>query len=169
MMRLQAPPLRAALARSRCLRPKTSQICLALRTHQPLSTLGAEYVMVQVGDPLPAGCRHVQIFYPVVEVHRDAVPKKRRIPFDNVGGRRIAQLPISADLLELPIERVCFSCVQGIAELPDEIGRLDQFRLETGCLLAVFRDRKACHLDRRRDTRRVEDWRFLVSLEYKYF
>src|SRR5713226_995430 len=99
-------------------------------------------MMVEVRDPLPAGSRHVQIFYPVVEVHRDAVPKKRRVPFNNVGGRRIAKLPV-------------------------EIGSLDQFRLETGCLLAIFRDWKACHLDCRRNTRRVADWRFIESLEYK--
>ena len=143
------------------------QIYLALRTHQPLRTLCAEYVMVQVGDPLPAGSRHVQIFYPVVEVHRDAVPKKRRVPFNDVGGRRIAKLPVGADLLELPIKRVGFPRIQGITELPDEIGSLDQSRLQNGGLRAIFRDWKACHLDRRRDTRRVADWRFLESLEYK--
>src|SRR5713101_4020606 len=114
-------------------------------------------MMVEVRDPLPAGSRHVQIFYPVVEVHRDAVPKKRRVPFNNVGGRRIAKLPVGADLLELPIERVCFPRIQGIAKLPDEIGSL----------LAIFRDWKACHLDCRRNTRRVADWRFIESLEYK--
>src|ERR1700730_18008710 len=136
-------------------------------TTQPLRTLRAEDVMLQVCDPLPAGSRHVQIFYPVVEVHRDAVPEKRRVPFHNIGGRRIAKLPVGADLLELPIERVCFARIQGIAKLPDEIGGLDQSRLETGALRAIFRDWKACHLDRRRNTRRVEDWRFLESLEHK--
>src|SRR6266851_1310159 len=126
-------------------------------------------MMVEVRYPLPAGRRHVQIFYPVVEVHRHAVPEKGRVPFNNVGRRRIAELPVGADLLELPIERVCFSRIQGIAKLPDEIGSLDQSRLETGGLLAIFRDWKACHLDRRRNTGRVEDWSFLESLEYKYF
>src|SRR5450631_2505154 len=142
---------------------------LALRTHQPLRALRTQDMMVQVCDPLPAGSRHVQVFYPVLDVHRDAVPEKCRVLFNDVGGRRIAKLPVGADLLELPIQRVCFPRIQGIAELPDEIGGLDQFRLETGCLLAVFRDRKACHLERRRDTRGVDDWRFLESLEYKYF
>src|SRR5260370_11849093 len=106
---------------------KDPQICSALRTHQPLSTLCAEYVMVEVRYPLPAGRRHVQIFYPVVEVHRDAVPKKGRVPFNNVGGRRIAKLPVGADLLELPIKPVCFPRIQGFADLPHQTPGLTPF------------------------------------------
>src|SRR5258705_13942501 len=83
-------------------------------------------MMVEVGDPLPAGSRHIQIFYSVVEVHRDAVPEKGRVLFGNVGGRRIPQVPVRADLFEFIIERGCFARVQGIAELPYEICSLDQ-------------------------------------------
>src|SRR5258707_1704412 len=112
-------------------------------------------MMVEVGDPLPAGSRHIQVFHAVVEMHRDAVPKKSRVLLDDVGGRRIPKLPIGTDLLKLPIESVCFPRIQGIAKLPDEIGSLDQSRLKTASLLAIFRDWKACHLDGRRDTRGV--------------
>src|SRR5258705_7255764 len=95
-------------------------------------------MMVEVGDPLPAGSRHIQIFYAVVEVHRDAVPEKGRVLFRNVGGRGIPELPVRADLFEFIIERVCLARVQGIAELPYEIGILDQSRLHTPCLPWVW-------------------------------
>src|SRR6266849_703932 len=124
-------------------------------------------MMMEVRDPLPAGRRHIQVFYSVVEVHRDAVPEKRRVPLNNVGRRRIAQLPVGPDLLKFPIERVCLARVQGIAELPDEIGSLDQSRLQTAHLRAILRDWKACHLDCRRNARRVEEWILIESLEYK--
>src|SRR5882724_7033372 len=124
-------------------------------------------MMVEVRDPLPAGRRHIQVFYSVVEMHRDAVPEKRRVLLNNVGRRRIAQLAVGTDLLKFPIERVCLARVQGIAELSDEIGSLDQSRLQTAHLRAILRDWKACHLDRRRNARRVGDWRFLESLEDK--
>ena len=124
--------------------------------------------MMEVRDPLPAGRRHIQVFYSVVEVHRDAVPEKRRVLLNNVGRRRIAKLPVGADLFELPIERVCLARVQGIAELPDEIGGLDQSRLQTAWLRAILRDWKSRHLDCRRNTRRLEEWVFIETLEYKY-
>src|SRR5258707_9426973 len=75
-------------------------------------------MMMEVRDPLPAGSRHIQVFYSVVEVHRDAVPEKRRVPLNNVGGRRIAQLPVGTDLLKFPIERVCLARVQGSPSCP---------------------------------------------------
>src|SRR5882672_9612202 len=125
-------------------------------------------MMMEVRDPLPAGRRHIQVFYSVVEMHRDAVPEKRRVLLNNVGRRRIAQLPVGTDLLKFPIERVCLARVQGIAKLPDEVGGLDQSRLQTAWLHAILRDWKACHLDCRRNTRWVGDWRFIESLEYKY-
>ena len=90
----------------------SSKACSPLRSHHPLRALRAENMMVQIGDPLPAGSRHVQIFYAVVEMHRDAVPEKRRISFDDIGGRGIAELPIGADLLEFIVKRVGLARIQ---------------------------------------------------------
>ena len=40
-----------------------------LRSHKPIATLCAENVVMEIGDPLPARNRQVQIFYAVVEMH----------------------------------------------------------------------------------------------------
>jgi hypothetical protein len=42
---------------------------------------------MEIGYPLTAGSRHIQVFYSVVEMHRDAVPKEPRVFFNDVGGR----------------------------------------------------------------------------------
>src|SRR6267378_78620 len=60
-------------------------------------------MMMEVRDPLPAGRRHIQVFYSVVEMHRDAVPEKRRVLLNNVGRRRIAQLPVGTNLGSRPL------------------------------------------------------------------
>jgi hypothetical protein len=40
-----------------------------LRSHEAMGMLGAQKVMVQVGYPLSAGNRHIQIFYAILDVH----------------------------------------------------------------------------------------------------
>jgi hypothetical protein len=40
----------------------------ALGPHEAMGTFGTENVIVQIGNPLPARSRHVQIFYPVPDV-----------------------------------------------------------------------------------------------------
>src|SRR5258705_1433864 len=47
----------------------TSRPLSALRPHEAMGMLGAQEVMMQVSDPLPAGNRHIQIFYAILEVH----------------------------------------------------------------------------------------------------
>lgn len=46
----------------------TSGPLSALRPHEAMGILGAQEVMMQVSDPLPAGNRHIQIFYAILEV-----------------------------------------------------------------------------------------------------
>src|SRR5260370_42220015 len=46
----------------------TSRPLSALRPHEAMGMLGAQEVMMQVSDPLPAGNRHIQIFYAILEV-----------------------------------------------------------------------------------------------------
>ena len=39
-----------------------------LRSHEAMGMLGAQEVMMQVGYPLSAGNRHIQIFYAILDV-----------------------------------------------------------------------------------------------------
>src|SRR5882762_5377035 len=125
-------------------------------------------MMVEIGYPLPARSRHIQIFYYVFEVHRDAVPKKGRISVNNIGRRRIAELTIHADLFKFAKKRVGFALIHRIAKLADEIGSLDQFRLEAlARRLRSLWHWKACHLDRLSNTCRIDVWCFFQSFNCK--
>src|SRR5205085_8758312 len=73
------------------------QRLLALRPHQAVVILGAEHVVVQVGDPLPARYRHGKIFDRAAEMLGHRVPVKARIAVDQIGGRGIAELAVRAD------------------------------------------------------------------------
>jgi hypothetical protein len=48
---------------------------------------GAHHVMVQIGDPLSTARGQVEVIRRLAEVHRYAVPKERRIFFDQISGR----------------------------------------------------------------------------------
>jgi hypothetical protein len=48
---------------------ETLRSLLALRSHEAMGMLGAQEVMMQVSYPLPAGNRHIQIFYAILDVH----------------------------------------------------------------------------------------------------
>jgi hypothetical protein len=86
-----------------------------LRSHQPVGALCAQNVMVEVGYPLTAGNSHVQIFYALGQVRRNAVPKEAWILVDKIGRRRIPELSIHADLFKFGIERVRFPRIHRIA------------------------------------------------------
>jgi hypothetical protein len=73
---------------------------LTLRPQQTTTMLRTQNVVVEVGYPLTARNSHIQIFYSVVEVHRDAVPEKSWVFINNVCRRRISQLPVFSDFLE---------------------------------------------------------------------
>src|SRR6266481_2692687 len=89
----------------------------ALRTHQPLGIFSTQHVMMEVGDPLAAGNGQAQVFDPLVEVARNAVPEEFRIFVDEIGGGRISELPVHADLLEFIEQRVDLLGVHWIAKL----------------------------------------------------
>ena len=88
-------------------------------------------MIVKVRDPLPAGSGQRQIFHPVLDIHRHAVPEEPRILLHEVGGRFVAELPVAADFLEFVKERIGLLRIERVAELSDEIGGLNQPRLET--------------------------------------
>ena len=91
------------------------------------------------------------------------VPIEPRILLDQVGGGFVAELPIAADFLEFVEESVGLLRIERIAELADEVGGLDEPRLQTGPLrVPVGPGRKAGELDRLRhplgiDERRVAE------------
>ena len=93
--------------------------------------LGVENVIVEVGDPLAPGGGEAQIFHPVLEMGRDGVPVKSRKLLDQVGGGGVAELPIAADLLELVEQGIGLSRIERIAKLPDQVGGLNEPRLES--------------------------------------
>src|SRR6478735_11475197 len=62
---------------------------LSLRPGQRDLAFGAEYVAVEIGDPLPADLGLVEIADLGLDVRRDAVPVELRIAVHDVGGRVI--------------------------------------------------------------------------------
>ena len=88
--------------------------------------LGAEHVTVQVRDPLPPRGGDVQMRNRFLQMGRDAVPVEIGKALDQVRWRRVTELTVQPDLLELLEQRVGLLEVERIAELPDQIGSLDQ-------------------------------------------
>src|SRR6516165_10798209 len=119
--------------------------------------LGVENVIVQIGDPLAARGRQAEIFHSFLDMRRDGGPIKSGKLLDQVGGGSVAELPIAADFLELVKQRVGLSRIQGVAELSDQIGSLNQPLLEIRLIrvwVPVWRE--AGEFDRRRDAGGVE-------------
>ena len=102
---------------------------LTLRSHEMMSVFCAENVVVQIGDPLTTRDGQVEILHAVFDMHRDAVPEKIRILVNQIRRRGIAELAVHSDLFEFDVECVGLAGIHGVAELTDQIGGLDQFRL----------------------------------------
>jgi hypothetical protein len=102
------------------------QALCQLRAHQALGIFRTQHMVMEIGNPLPAGNGQAQIFDALVEMHRDRVPKEFRIFVDEIGRRRIAELAVHADFFKFIKQRVDLLGVHGIAELPDQVGGLDQ-------------------------------------------
>src|SRR5215213_4646348 len=81
---------------------------------------------MQVSDPLSPRRGYIEASDRLVEVGRDAGPIKVRKALHEVRGRRIAELAVEPDLLELVVERVRLLEVERIAELADQIRGLDE-------------------------------------------
>lgn len=114
---------------------------------------------MQVCDPLSARNRKIQELYAVPNMHRDGVPKEGRIFVDKIRGRRISQLAVQSDFFKLR-KRICFLGIDWIAQLPDQIGGLCQFRFESDCrdgLIAACGE--ACQFNCLRNPRRVHKGR----------
>src|SRR5580698_2239071 len=97
-------------------------------------------------------------------MRRNGVPVECRELLNEVGGRGVAELPVAAELLELVEERVGFPRIQRVSKLPDQIGRLNEPRLESGLIRVRIRRGKARKLDRGGDTIGIDCRRFAEPL-----
>ena len=92
-------------------------------------------------------------------MHRDAIPEKARIPVNQVRRRGIAELPVHSGLFELEVECIGFTGVHRIPELTDQIGSLDQFRLQANGLHGLINPRwKTGQFNCVSDARCVDQW-----------
>src|SRR5260370_11556451 len=97
-----------------------------LRSPEREVAFGAKNIGVEIGNPLPAVRRDVEIANGGLNVWRHAVPVELRIFVDDVGGAVVAELAVEAGLFELAIERVGLADIMRIAELPDQVGGSQQ-------------------------------------------
>src|SRR5580700_7338798 len=95
---------------------------LMLRAGEAEIALGTEYIGVKARDPLPPARGDVEIPDRGLAVRRDALPIELRIKVRDIGRRRVAQLTVQPDFLELLVQRVGLAEVMGIAQLSDQIG-----------------------------------------------
>jgi hypothetical protein len=93
-----------------------------LRSPERKVAFGAKNIGVEIGNPLPAVRRDVEIANGGLNVWRHAVPVELRIFVDDVGGAVVAELAVEAGFFELVIERVGLANIMRIAELPDQVG-----------------------------------------------
>src|SRR5262245_24071275 len=93
-----------------------------LRSPERDVAFGAKNIGVEIGNPLPAVRRDVEIANGGSNVWRHAVPVELRILVDEVGGVVVAELTVEARFLELVIERVGLAYIVRIVELPDQVG-----------------------------------------------
>ena len=96
-----------------------------LRSHKPVSMFGTHYVIVQICDPLSAASGQIEVSCRLAKMHRHAVPIEPRIFFDEIGGRRIPQLPVGADFLELAKQGICLAWIEWVPQLPNQVRRLN--------------------------------------------
>src|SRR6516225_3641023 len=105
-----------------------------LRSPERNVAFGAKNIGVEIGNPLPAVRRDVEIAKGRLNVWRHAVPVELRIFVDDIGGAVVAELAVEAGFFELVIERVGLADVMRIAELSDQVGGSQQ----RGLLVEVF-------------------------------
>ena len=91
--------------------------------------LGAENVIMEMRNPLLTRSGRVKVGYCCTYLLEYTIPEKSWILVGQVSGLHISKLPIHSYFLELVIQCVCLSGIKGIAQLPDQVGRLHQTRL----------------------------------------
>src|SRR5262249_44140875 len=109
-----------------------------LRSPERNVAFGAKNIGVEIGNPLPAVRRDVEIAKGRLNVWRHAVPVELRIFVDDVGGTVVAELAVGGGFFELVIERVGLAGVIRVAQLSDQVGGSQQ----RGLLIDAFHLRR---------------------------
>src|ERR1700683_3026518 len=75
-------------------------------------------------------------------MRRNRVPVKTGKFLDKVGRGGVTELPVAAEFLELVEQRIGLPRIQGIPKLPDQIGGLNQPRLDSRVIRVRSRGRR---------------------------
>src|SRR5262245_19219360 len=137
---------------------RNRRLSFAVRPHAAAAMLNLEHIAVEVGCPLPALHRQLQIAERVANEGLDLAPKEARVSVGEVGRAGIAETRIAADLLEFMREGIEIAWIERVGELAAEVGRPQQAGLgvRLGVVL-VLGHREACMLDGAADAIRVDE------------
>ena len=103
-----------------------------VRPHSAATVLNLEHVAVEVGNPLPALHRKLQITERVTDKGFDLTPKEARVFVSDVSRAGVTQTRIASDLLKFVEEGIQLSRIERVSELTDEIRSPQQARLGVG-------------------------------------
>lgn len=92
-----------------------------VRPHSAATVLNLEHVAVEVGNPLPALHRKLQITERVVDERFDLTPKEAWVFVSDVSRADVTKTRIASDLLKFVKEGIQFSWVEWVSELTDEV------------------------------------------------
>src|SRR4029078_13488755 len=107
-------------------------ILSTFRTAQAQVALRAKNVAVEIGDPLSPVGRYIEVADRAVDLRRYVAPVELRIEFDQISRRRITELLVHPDLIELAIKCIGLAQIMRIAKLTDEIGGANQDAIFAG-------------------------------------
>lgn len=94
--------------------------------------LDGKHIAIQLGDPLPALHRQLQMTDCGTNVRLDLVPKEVGIPFSEIGWSGVTQLLIDTCLGELMKQCIELAWIKRISQLPNQIGRPNQASFGVG-------------------------------------
>ena len=126
---------------------------------------GLKKVAVEVGDPLLAFRRQLQIADGVADIGLDLQREEIGEDRAEIGGGLAAELFHHPDLRKLGIQRRQLAMIEGVSELADQVRCPDQRWLGVGDLVGrIVRHRKSRHLDRLDDAFLVDKLRGCKTL-----
>src|SRR5262245_56327281 len=97
-----------------------------LRTGKVQLTLCPEDVAIEVGYPLTAARRDIEIAYRRLNLRSDVFPIELRIFVNHVCRRIVAERFVQPDFLKFVEQRICLFEIVGITKLTDQIGGAQQ-------------------------------------------
>src|SRR5262245_25598213 len=126
--------------------------------HSAPPVLDLEHIAVEVGNPLPALHRKLQITERVADEGFDLAPKEAWVFVSDVGRVGVTKTRIAADLFKFVKQGIELSWVERVSELADEVRSPQQARLGVGLgVVLVLGNRESRQLDGTADTIRVDE------------